>query len=104
MDVAKGDRALAIEATGDDRAVSEDTKVVGKSVAKNIRSAVGRFHIGPGKTIAPLNVELLTDAESSCIFRPFAVKAALQEIKDLSVSATVKAAIPKSKNDDRTRF
>ena len=79
-EVAKGDIALAIQATGHDRAVNEDAKVVGKAVAKDIFPAVGCVSVGPCEAVAPLNVELFADAHASCVFRPFARKTVAEEI------------------------
>jgi hypothetical protein len=73
MYVSEVYNTLAVQATWDDRAVNQDSEMVGKSIAEYRRITLITANVGPLKSVAPFKMKLVADAKTATTLAPLTV-------------------------------
>lgn len=102
-EVAQGNAALVIEATGHDGAIDQDADLVAQGVAEGLRFVVlGMLLVGPLEHLVVLQIEVIGQPPAIVTLRPGAGYVASYQVVQQLVVGVVAALIPEAKDDDRT--
>ena len=102
--IAEVDHAVAIQTTGDNRAVGQNPKLVLEAVAGKSCALHRRRAVGPCETIAPFEVDVVPQFYATGIGFPLLGDIFVQVLEGGFVFSVIAIPIPEPKNDNGSLF